>query len=158
MKQERIFDQRGQSLIEALGALAVLALVISTVSSLVVTSLSNAQFEKNKTFAAKYAQQGIETAMAIRNSNYHAFTNYNGIYCLGQDQMNLGTSQGSCTTANIGNFIRSVQIEQTPGCSPSVARVVVYVSFTDGKCANGVYCHMKTQTVCLSTVNTIQSL
>ena len=149
--------QRGQTLIEAVGALAVISLVISAIAIAVTTSLNNAQFNKNQSLATKYAQQGIEIVRQIRNSNYISFASTNGTYCLGKGQTSLGTSQSNCNIANVDTFIRSVQIEQNPGCGANVARVTVTVSFIDGKCQSNTYCHKQTEITCLSTVNPVQA-
>ena len=130
--------QKGETLIEALAALALVAIVISAITTLITTSLSNATYNENQTLATKYAQQGIESVRQIRNFNYAAFRNYNGLYCLGKGQANLGTVQTACSTPNTDNFIRSVQIEHSPGCATNVARVTVNVAFTDGKCLSTV--------------------
>lgn len=150
--------QKGETLIEALGALAIVSIVITAVATLVTTSLSNAQYNENQTLATKYAQQGVESVRQIRNTNYAAFRSYNGLYCFGKGQTSLGTPQSACNTANTDTFIRTVTIEQTPGCATNVARVIVDVSFTDGKCTDNAYCHKQTHSSCLSTVNPVQGL
>jgi len=150
------FNQKGETLIEALAALAIISIVIVAVATAVVTSLSNTKYNQNQTQSTKYAQQGIEQVRQIRNNNYTNFKTYNGTYCLGKGQTTLGASQGSCSVKNVDTFIRSVQIEQVPGCSANVAKISVSVSFTDGKCSGGTYCHQLTQTSCLSTVNPVQ--
>lgn len=149
--------QKGETLIEALGALALVAVVVTAVSSAVITALSNAQYNKNQTQATKFAQQGLETVRKIRNADYFAFRSYNGIYCLGKNTSSLGTAQSNCTTPNTDGFIRYVDIQQAPGCGTNIARVTVSVSFTDGKCNAGTYCHVQSHSSCLSTVNPIQA-
>lgn len=149
--------QRGETLIEALGALALVAVVVTAVSSAVITALSNAQFNENQTQATKFAQQGLEAVRKIRNADYFAFRSYSGIYCLGKGQNSLGTPQSSCSTPNTDGFIRSVDIQQTPGCGTNITRVTVNVAFTDGKCNANVYCHVQSHSYCLSTVNPIQA-
>ena len=52
--------QKGETLIEALGALAIVAIVITAVTMVVTTALSNALFNENQTLATKFAQQGVE--------------------------------------------------------------------------------------------------
>lgn len=151
-----ILNQRGETLIEALGALAVISIVISAVATAVITTLSNTRYNENETLSTKYAQQGIEQVRQIRNTNYPAFKAFSGLYCLGKGQTTLGTTQAICNP-NVDTFVRSVQIEQVPGCAANVARISVTVSFTDGKCSGNTYCHKVTQTSCLSTINPIQA-
>ncbi|MBA3724502.1 MAG: prepilin-type N-terminal cleavage/methylation domain-containing protein [Candidatus Levybacteria bacterium] len=145
--------QKGETLIEALGALAIVAIVITAVTMVITTALSNALFNENQTLATKFAQQGIETVRQVRNTDYSAYRSYNGLYCLGKGQTTLGTPQSRCSTPNADTFIRSVTIEQSPGCAPNVSRVIVRVAFTSGKCQPNTYCHAQTHTSCLSTVN-----
>jgi type II secretory pathway pseudopilin PulG len=150
--------QKGETLLEALVALAIISVVITAVASVVTASLSNAQYNENQTQATKYAQEGLESVRKIRNQNYVAFRNINGLFCFGKGQTSLGSVQTACSTENVDTFIRTIQIEQTPGCAPNVARVTVSVSFRDGKCQNNTYCHAQTHSSCLSTVNPYGSL
>lgn len=147
--------QKGQTLIETLAALAIISVVMTAIGVSVTTALSNAKYNQNETLATKYAQQGSEIVHQIRDDNYTNFKNFNGTYCLG-NQATLGPVQSSCTSPNVGSFIRSVQIQQAPGCAPNVAQVIIAVSFSDGKCVAGSYCHSQTATSCLSTVNPVQ--
>lgn len=145
--------QKGETLLEALVALGLVAIVITAIANVVTVSLSNAQYNENQTLATKYAQQGLESVRQIRNTNYAAFRNYNGRYCFGKGQTTLGTPQTSCTTANADSFIRSVEINRNPGCAQNVSRVTVHVAFRDGKCTTGTYCHVQSHSTCLTTVN-----
>lgn len=152
-----LFLQKGQSLIEAIASLAIIGIVVTAIAIAVATTLSNTKFNRDETLATKYAQQGSELVRQIRNTSYTGFKTFNGLYCVGKDQMTLGTVQSSCTVPNTDSFIRSVQIDQAPGCDTNVAKVTVNVAFMDGKCATNTYCHTITNTSCLSTVNTIQT-
>ena len=150
-------NQKGQSLIEAIGALAIIGIVVAAIAITVTAALSATKYNQNETLTTKYAQQGSEIVRQIRNSDYNAFKNVSGIYCLAKGQTTLGSLQSSCQNPNVDTFIRSVQVEQVPGCGTNVAKVTVIVSFSDGKCPNGAFCHNVTNTSCLSTVNPIQS-
>ncbi len=144
---------RGDTLIEVLIALAIASVVISGITVLGTTSLSNARFVASQDQATKYAQEGIEIVRQIRNSGYVNFANYNGVYCLGQGATSLGAAGASCTTVNIDNaYIRSVQIAQNDGCGVNLAHAIVAVSWTDGKCASGIYCHSSKLSSCFSTL------
>jgi Tfp pilus assembly protein PilV len=155
--REEMKKFRGQTLIEALTALAIISIVITAITVAVTAALSNAKYNQNETLATKYAQQGSELVNQIRDDNYNNFKNYSGNYCLTSGQTALGTAQGNCSSPNIDNiFIRSVQIQQG-GCAANVTKVTVTVSFTDGKCQVGIYCHNVVDDSCLSTVNPIQA-
>lgn len=158
MKVQQHFWQKGETLIEALVALGLISIVVAAVATTITTSLSNIQYNENQTLATKYAQQGIESVRQIRNQNYSAFRNLDGLYCYGKDQPVLGFPQQICTTENLDTFIRSVEIDQSPGCANNVARVTVRVAFRDGKCQNNTYCHIQTHNTCLSTINPVKGL
>ncbi len=147
-------NQQGQTLIETLSALAIISIMIAAIATSVTKSLNNAKFDQNQTLVTKYTQQGAEIVQQIRDNSYTNFRNYNGTYCLGKGQTALGVMTGSCTVPNVDTFIRSVIIQQA-GCGANIAQVTVVVSFTDGKCSAGVYCHSQSNLTCLSTVNPI---
>ncbi|HZE86944.1 MAG TPA: hypothetical protein VE090_01935 [Methylomirabilota bacterium] len=146
---------KGQTLIEVLLALSIAAVVITSVTILAISSLSNAQYIKNQDLATKYGQDGMETVLKIRNSSYTGFSTYNGLYCLGKGQTVLGSAKPSCTVANVDNFIRSVQIQQNGSCGANLAQVAIVVSWTDSKCQSGTYCHTSQISSCFSTVNPV---
>ncbi len=147
---------KGQTLIEVLIALGVVAVIVSSIAALITTSLSNAQFGRNQNQASVYGQEGMELVRRIRDSDYPTFTTYTGTYCVAKDQTTLGVASGSCTTPNIDTlFIRSIQIEQG-GCGVNLARVIVSVSWNDSKCQAGNSCHKSQLSSCFSTVNPIQ--
>jgi Tfp pilus assembly protein PilV len=157
LRDPQFFNQRGQSLIEAIGALAIIAIVVTAIAIAITAALSNTKYNQDETLTTKYAQQGSEIVRQIRDSNYNGFKSISGIYCLAKNQTTLGATQSGCTTANVDSFIRSVQVEQVPGCATNVAKVTVVVSFIDGKCTANTFCHNVTNTSCLSTVNPVQS-
>lgn len=147
---------RGQTLIETLAALAIISIVITAIGISVTAALSNAKYNQFVTQATKFAQQGSERMTQIRDEDYNQFVNYNGTYCFSKNQTTISNPpQGSCSSPNVDNFIRSVVIQQG-GCAANVARVTVTVTFTDGKCQASSYCHQQTVSTCLSTINPVQ--
>jgi Tfp pilus assembly protein PilV len=147
---------KGQTLIESVLAFGVISIVLSSIAIILVSSLNNAGQGKDQVLATQYAQEGIEILRKIRNSDYQAFGTYSGSYCLAKDSSVLG-SPSSCSVPNVDSYIRSVTIEQSPGCGVSVAKIIVKVAWTDGKCISGTYCHSAELISCLSTVNPIQA-
>jgi prepilin-type N-terminal cleavage/methylation domain-containing protein len=148
---------RGQSLVEVLAALGIIAIVVSAAAGIIVTSLNNVESAKNKTLSTKYAQEGLEAIRELRNKNYTQFRNYTGIYCLGSIPAVLNLRSSSCTAPNVANFIRLVQMEQD-GCGINVAKVTVSASWSDGKCsASNRYCHISSHSTCLSIVGQVQA-
>lgn len=65
--------EKGQSLIEILAALAVVIIVILALVAVTTVSIRNATFAKNQSLATKYAQELIEEARELRNSDKDAF-------------------------------------------------------------------------------------
>ncbi len=145
---------KGQTLIELLVALGTVGIIISVIAVVVITSLSNAQFVKNQNAAINYAQQGMELARQLRDSDVVGFRAYSGTYCLAENQTSLGSTQTSCLT-NIANvFTRSLVINQS-GCGANNAQVSVTVSWSDGRCQANSNCHSVPLVSCLSTVSSI---
>jgi Tfp pilus assembly protein PilX len=60
-------QDKGQSLVEVIMALAVALLVVVALVRATVTSIRNARFAKDKALATKYAQEGIEAVRAYRD-------------------------------------------------------------------------------------------
>ncbi len=152
---------KGQSLLESVLALAVIAIVLSGIAVVSTSSLSNAGHGKNQTIATQYAQEGVEVLRMIRSLNYASFRNYSGTYCLakGASSLPILPNCPSPLTPNVDSFIRTVTVEQSPGsrCAVDVAKVTVKVSWTDGKCKNTPYCHTSNIITCFSTINPIQA-
>jgi len=75
--------QLGQTLLEALIALSTAVVIISAMTVIVLSSLSNAQFSRNQNQATLYAQQGIEFLKNLAQSDWASFTaNTQVNYCL----------------------------------------------------------------------------
>lgn len=157
MKKEILM--KGQTLIEVLVALSAVVMIVSAIAVVIIASLNNAQFSRDQDLATKYAQEGMEILRKVRNSDYTTFKSYGGTYCLAKGQASLPSSTTSCTATNVDNFVRMIQIEQTPGCNPNSAKATVTVAWTDGKCqSSSVFCHKTELVSCFSTVNPILQL
>lgn len=150
---------KGQTLIEALLALSIVGIILSGITIAVSSSLNNAQFSKNQNLATAYAQEGLEVVRQIRNSDYDAFRTRSGYYCISKVATDF---EADCSSPNIdGVFIRRVQILQNvpaPDCGPSAAKAIVSVSWVDGKCPSGTFCHKSQLISCMSTINPVQPL
>lgn len=64
---------RGQSLFEVVFALAIAALVLVAAVSLSTSSVRNALFARNQSYAAKYAQEATEWFRQQRDTNWDSF-------------------------------------------------------------------------------------
>ena len=163
-----IKKEKGQTLIEALVALAAAVAVVYAISTAVISALSNAQFSKNQVLATQYAQQGIEIMRQLRDSDWSTFYSYNDsgsslYYCLDKNSKSI-RSQGTGCGQNVDNFIREVQIQKnssdcrTPSGITNAARITVIVKWSDGKCPAGdAYCHKVQLASCLSDFQVIST-
>ncbi len=144
------FDSKGQTIIEAIVALAALLIVITAIATVVIAGLSNSQFVKNQSLANKYAQQGLELVHNIQTndlSRFAAFTD--GTYCI-NDSVNppTVTTCAGDTVNTAGVFIRTVGITNGSDtlaigpCSYNQTRIDVKVKWSSGKCdADDHFCH-----------------
>lgn len=148
---------KGQSLLESVIALAVLSVALSSIAVLLISTLKNAGQGKDQEIATLYAHEGIEIVRKIRDSNYQDFKNYSGLYCLDKGASSLSPI-GSCNAPTSFKYRRTVNIEQSPGCSSNVAKITVAASWSDGSCSAGNYCHASKIVSCLSKINPIKSL
>ncbi len=158
--------QSGQTLIEALLALIVVIVIITAVVTAVITSLSGATFTKNQNLASQYAQEGIDIARNMKDSDFASFSALNNdqYYCAAQGSTSLDSS--SCSTKLNGIFTRKIYINhngQGPNDGASVVKkcpfgtfVSSIVSWSDPKCGNsGVDCHSVKLDSCFDDLNKV---
>jgi len=69
-------NSSGQTLLEAVIALAALLLILSASSIAIVTSVNNATFTRNQNQANKFAQAGIEEIRSLRDTDYTYFRDF----------------------------------------------------------------------------------
>jgi len=63
----------GQSLIEVVAAIAVISVGILTIVKVTTKSISNTTFARNRALASKYAQESMEEARNLRDSQPTTF-------------------------------------------------------------------------------------
>src|SRR5271170_5472874 len=101
----------GQTLIEVLVAITAIAVIAVGVSYAVTSTLSSAEFSTQQSMATKYAQEGMEILISLRDSSYTNFASYAGTYCLNGGSITL--SPDTCTSPNVGStFIHTVTVNQ----------------------------------------------
>lgn len=106
---QNLYDEAGQSIIEAVVAVSVVVLIIITLVSAVTVSVKNATFAKNKSLATKYVNQGLEAVRSIRDSNWQnlldASGKVNGLSFDGSQWIFSGSSDTPATS-----FTRTVTV------------------------------------------------
>jgi len=106
---------KGQSLLEAIVALAVAMLVILALVWVTTVSIRNADFAKKQAQASKYGQEGMEKVRAFRDQNtWEAF-------------------KSGCSTYDLG-LVPSPFTRPKPNCQEIATdkiKVTITVSWTD---------------------------
>ena len=108
------FANRGQSIVEVVVALALIAAVVLGLVKVTITSINNAAFARDQRSATKYAQEGIENARKLKEEDEVAFWNKSG-----------------AEIATFGNFTRT--ITYTVIEAQKKMDVLVEVSWQDSK-------------------------
>ena len=152
---------------EALIALGVATIVVSAMTIASITALNNSDFSKYQNLATQYAQQGMEVVRQQGQTDWSTFAAKAGVnsansYCLDQTIPPKFTSLQGC--AKIGDqngnpfFLRDVTLLQTAsgdlGCRGAI-QATVDVSWTDGKCTSGVFCHKVTLESCFADLKAV---
>lgn len=140
--------KNGQTLIEVLIGLAVAVIIISSMTGIVITTLSNVNASKTQNLASQYALEGMEIARRLRDNDYQTFSSLNGLYCLAKTCTILNNNnadpcgKNATCTQNVDTFIRQVNVVQNAGtvCRGGT-KITVTVSWSDAKCGASSYCH-----------------
>lgn len=153
-------NEKGQSLIEVLIALAASVAVVTAIAITVITSLANVEFTKNQNLASQYSREGMEVVRKIAKDNWGNFiSTYTSVnYCLDDNSNTLRVMGAGGCGQNVDIFVRQIVINQTsPSCENSV-RISSNVSWSDSKCTSAnPFCHTITIDSCLADINTIQA-
>jgi Tfp pilus assembly protein PilV len=132
---------KGQRLFEVVVALAISALVVVALVSLVSNSIRNATFSKNKSLASTYAQETIEWLRSERDNDVSTFmTNaLTPSWCF--PSLNW-SSPGSCSTdkkiqntefLRKGSFTVSTENNIETGQVKNIVNVTIDVSWSDSQ-------------------------
>lgn len=122
--KKRNYLSAGQTLLEAIVAIGVLAIVLTAAATAVVNSINNANFSNNQNLANKYAQDTMEYIRNLEGSNYPAFEGLlpspgaSATYCMPQQTALPPTGPGGtcdcagaqCITANTGILVRELNL------------------------------------------------
>jgi len=108
----------GQSLVEMVVAIAVVLIVIVALVAVTTVSVRNASFSRNQALATKYAQEWIEDARKIRDSQPES----------------VFFTDGSCNASDtVGGFTRTRTCSLAVDGDKKAMIVTVTVSWTDAK-------------------------
>lgn len=131
----------GQTIIEAMVALASILITLAAISVVITASLSNSRFIRDQSLASRYAQEGMEYMRYLRNINATSFEAIsNGGHCMGEDNVLI---DGYCLAVNIDNaYKREVEFTQNSADCNSGTKVVISVYWASGKCSDSDrFCH-----------------
>ncbi len=149
-------SESGQTIIEAVVALAAVFIIVAAISVAIINAVNNSQFVKNQNLSNKYAQQGMEFVRGIHADNIQDFQNLSGAYAYGEGDETLVF--GSSSVVNIGgSHIRNITFvdDEEPctnddGDSINLKKVTVVVNWSSGKCiGDDRFCHDTTLVSCL---------
>ncbi len=153
------WSNKGQTIIEAIVALAAILVAISAIAVVVTLSVSNATYVKSQNLANKYAQDGMEF---LRNAESAAipvkvgatsdetsasnvdFFDLLGSYCFHENNILSPGSTATCTVGSSTAFKREVYVDD--GCAGDISgggkEVTVIVRWSGTKCNTGnTFCH-----------------
>ena len=126
---------KGQSLFEVVVALAISALIIIALVSLVSNSIRNANFSKNKTLAGVYVQEATEWLRGQRDNDIDTFSTnvLTSQWCLQDLSWGIpGSCEDDATIAGTP-FIREVNFTITSVSGKTMIETNIVVSWTDSQ-------------------------
>lgn len=126
---------KGQSLFEVVLALFVITMIIVGVVVVSTNSISNSLFSRNKTLAARYAQEGIEWLRLEKERDFSALSVFANTqtYCLNNLSFtNLGACNGSEFITGT-EFEREVSFTKLSENSKTIIEATVKTYWIDSK-------------------------
>jgi type II secretory pathway pseudopilin PulG len=137
MHSKKKLFTKGQSLVEAVVAIAVVVLIVSGLIIAVISSLRSAQSSRARSTATKLTQDGIEIVRNLRDLGWTDFISKDSsvAWCLGNDKelSNLPVDCVNNIPADSVNkipFTRTALITET---SPNQATVTIEVTWLEGQ-------------------------
>ncbi len=149
--------QKGQTLIEALIALSIIMIILTSLSTILASSLFNSQFIKEQNRANKYSQEGVEMVRAFQESNILGFKELEtGVYCIdagGDNSIDLMADPDPAVTCDTepnvgGNMQREISVVRDILCDTppdplgdGLSDVTVTTRWNSSKCDGADFCH-----------------
>lgn len=151
-------NNSGQTLVEAVVALAAIVIIMTAISVVSTTGISNSTFEKNQGLASKFAKQGMEYVRYLRNTGDSSVSSLEGIYCMPDTngKPSIVTSGCQLNRFNIQNeFDREVEFNQSSTDCVGQTKVSVRVKWVSSKCDQSTqgskFCHKSEVISCFDT-------
>jgi hypothetical protein len=146
-----IFSEKGQTIIEAVVALATILLIIAAIAIVIVNALYNSQFIKSQNMANKYAQQGMEFVKNLAQNDLSSFAVYDsGTYCI-DATVTPSALTSVCDTINASSPKRTIDfIRGSSECSTIETKVTVTVKWSSTRCpSSNTFCHKSELVSCM---------
>ncbi|MCL4354330.1 hypothetical protein M1349_02540 [Patescibacteria group bacterium] len=152
-------NQRGTVLVETLIALGAAVVIIAAITVMVISSLNNAQSAKSQGSATQYAQEGLEITRDLSRSNWASFRALSGINCLAEGSTELTPEGVDGCGQNVGNYVRTVEIQHDDTSCSGGSKVISDVSWSDTDCKDrsNIFCHSVELQSCLSNFQAFPS-
>ena len=122
--------ERGQSLIEAIVAVAAVVLIVTGLIVGTTQALRASQLARARSLANKYSQEAIELTRNLRDSGWTLFQTRSGRYCLAKDNSWPAGPSANCTP-NIDNTYTREAIFSWDGVAERMI-VTVRTSWSEG--------------------------
>lgn len=154
---KKINRQKGQLLIEAIVAMTLVGIIITGLVIALTYSVNNTNISRDQSLATSYAQEGLDVARNIKDSDFNSFSVLNGFYYLPSGSTSISSSNPS--TLIDGKFLRQIYINQSgidgrngvQVCTGGTAAFVVsIVTWTDNRCTTGAKCHNTELNTCFT--------
>lgn len=140
VNSQKLKVELGQSLFELVVAIAISALVIVAIVSLVASSIRNANYSKNNGLASSYAQNATEWLRSERDRDINKFmiNAQTPAWCLKDSPLTISSwSQvGACNAGDFISgtiFLREVHFTSSVVGGKTVIQTAVVVSWTDAQ-------------------------
>ncbi len=143
--------QKGQLLLEAILAMAIVGIILTGIVIALNFSVNNSNISKDQNVATSYAQEGLDIVRNMKDSDFASFSALNGTYCLASGTVPIS---GPCNPIGGagGKFTRKIIVNQlgqdtrkNPVTQPCTLNKAVFVasivSWTDNRCTSGAQCH-----------------
>jgi type II secretory pathway pseudopilin PulG len=126
-------NNSGQSLFELVVTIGVIGIALIATTALIVNSINNSTFSRNKSVASHHTQEALEWIRGQRDTDWAAFITHASpgsgkTYCL--DALDAAFSNtGSCGQSDFVNgntpFLREVTLIYNPGPPDTIEATVV---------------------------------